>query len=109
MSQETIAHRVSRGAFYLSIEKLSAMSSGILYLALVLRWLGAYRYGILVLALAVAGMAATASGNLEMYLERYAAEYLALGRLRTLRRAHLLALAGKLLLGAVAAVAMVAL
>ncbi|HET7226300.1 MAG TPA: lipopolysaccharide biosynthesis protein [Candidatus Eisenbacteria bacterium] len=109
MSQETITHRVSRGAFYLAVEKLSAMSSGILYLALVLRWLGAYRYGILVLALAVAGMAATASGNLEMYLERYAAEYLALGRLKTLRRAHLLALAGKLLLGVAAAFVMVAL
>ena len=104
---DTIAHRVSRGAFYLAVEKVSGLLSGIVYFALLLRWLGPTKYGIMTLALSFAGLATMASGNFEVFLERYAAEYEAHGALRTLRRAHWLALGVKLVLGALAALAMV--
>jgi PST family polysaccharide transporter len=104
-----VAHTVSRGVFYLSIEKGLALVSGIAYFALLLRWLGPTKYGIMTLALSFAGLATMFTGNFEAYLERYAAEYQAHGRLQTLRRAHLLALGLKLALGAGAAFALVAL
>jgi len=97
-----IAHSVSRGAFYLAVEKVAALLSGILYFALLLRWMGPTKYGIITLALSFVGLASMATGNFEMYLERYAAEHEAHGRLLTLRRAHRLALALKLGLGALA-------
>jgi len=97
-----IARSVSRGAFYLAVEKVAALLSGILYFALLLRWMGPTKYGIITLALSFVGLASMATGNFEMYLERYAAEHEAHGRLLTLRRAHRLALALKLGLGALA-------
>lgn len=109
MKRGEIAHSVSRGAFYLAVEKVVALVSGILYFALLLRWLGPTKYGIMTLALSFAGLATMANGNAEVFLERYAAEYQAQGRLATLRRAHLLALALKTLLGAVATLLLVAL
>jgi len=102
-----IAHSVSRGAFYLAVEKVVALVSGLLYFALLLRWLGPTKYGIMTRALSFAGLATMANGNAEVFLERYAAEYQAQGRLATLRRAHLLALAVKTGLGVVATVVLV--
>ncbi|MBI1798839.1 MAG: oligosaccharide flippase family protein [Candidatus Eisenbacteria bacterium] len=102
MKSGEIARSVSRGAFYLAIEKVAALVSGTMYFALLLRWLGPTKYGIMTLALSFAGLATMATGNFETYLERFAAEYQARGALRTLRRAHLLALGFKLALGAVA-------
>lgn len=102
MKRGDIAHSVTRGAFYLSIEKLAALFSGILYFALILRWLGPTKYGIITLALSFVGLAVAATGNLEMFLERYVAEYAARGDVRTLRRAHGIALAIKLGIGLVA-------
>ena len=96
MKPGEIAHSVSRGAFYLAIEKVAALISGLLYFALLLRWLGPTKYGIMTLALSFAGLATMATGNFEVFLERYAAQYQAQGRLATLRRAHLLALGVKL-------------
>ncbi len=104
MKRGEIAQAVSRGAFYLSLEKGLALFSGIAYFALLLRWLGPTKYGIMTLALSFAGLATMFTGNFEAYLERFAAEYQAHGRLRTLRRAQLLALGLKLGLGALAAV-----
>ncbi len=104
---DTIAHRVSRGAFYIAVEKLSAVLSGVLYFSLLLRWLGPTKYGIITLALSFAGFATAFTGNFEMFLERFAAEYEARGQLRTLRRAHWLALGVKLALGAVAALVLI--
>jgi O-antigen/teichoic acid export membrane protein len=109
MKRGEIAHRVSRGAFYLAIEKSAALLSGIAYFALLLRWLGPTKYGIMTLALSFVGLATAATGNFEVYLERYAAEYQANGALATLRRAHRLALALKLALGVIASLALVAL
>ena len=106
MKSGEIAHSVSRGAFYLAIEKIAALFSGIAYFALLLRWLGPTKYGIMTLALSFAGLATMATGNFEMYLERYAAEYQSRHALGTLRRAHLMALALKLGLGVLAAVLM---
>jgi len=103
MKPGEIAHAVSRGVFYLAIEKVVALVSGTLYFALLLRWMGPTKYGIITLALAFAGLATLANGNLEVFLERYAAEYLAHGRFATLRRAHLIALVIKLVLGVLAA------
>jgi O-antigen/teichoic acid export membrane protein len=102
-----IAHSVTRGAFYLAIEKAFALLSGMAYFALLLRWLGPTKYGIMTLALSFASLATMATGNFEMYLERYAAEFVAHGRLRTLRRAHYLVQAIKLGLGLVACVPVV--
>ena len=107
MNGREIAHSVTRGAFYLAIEKVSALLSGMAYFALLLRWLGPTKYGIMTLALSFASLATMATGNFEMYLERYAAEFVARGRLRTLRRAHYLVLAIKLGLGLVASVPVV--
>ena len=102
MKEREIAHNVTRGAFYLSIEKASALLSGMAYFALLLRWLGPTKYGIMTLALSFVGLATMATLNFEMYLERYAAEFVARGRLRTLRRAHYLVLLIKSALGVVA-------
>jgi O-antigen/teichoic acid export membrane protein len=104
-----IARAVSRGAFYLAIERLVAVLSGIVYFALLLRWLGPTKYGIMTLAVSFAGLATVANGNFETYLERFAAEYLAHGRFATLRRAHLLAIAVKLGLGLLASALLFAL
>jgi O-antigen/teichoic acid export membrane protein len=94
-----IARFVSRGAFWLGMEKVAALFSGVAYSVLLLRWLGPTKFGIMTIALASVGFATAATGNLEMFLERYAAEYQAHGQRRTLRRAHLLALGVKLGLG----------
>jgi len=102
MKRGEIAHTVSRGAFYLTLEKGAALFSGIAYFALLLRWLGPTKYGIMTLALSFAGLATMMTGNFEVFLERYAAEYQAQGRFQTLRRAELHALGLKLALGAVA-------
>lgn len=102
MKEREIAHSVTRGAFYLSIEKVSALLSGMAYFALLLRWLGPTKYGIMTLALSFVGLATMATANFEMYLERYAAEFVARGRLATLRRAHYLVLVIKSVLGMVA-------
>jgi O-antigen/teichoic acid export membrane protein len=107
MKSGEIAHNVSRGAFYLAIEKIAALISGTLYFALLLRWLGPTKYGIMTLALSFAGLATMATGNFEAYLERFAAEYQAREQLRTLRRAHVIALLLKLGLGVVAGVLLV--
>jgi O-antigen/teichoic acid export membrane protein len=103
-----IVHLVSRGAFWLSLEKVAAVLSGLAYSALLLRWLGPTKFGIMTLALVCTGVATMATGNLEMYLERYAAEYTARRLGLTLRRAHLLALAVKLALGLVASALLLA-
>ena len=75
MKRGEIARHVTRGAFFLAIEKVAALVSGMLYFALILRWLGPTNYGILTLALAITGFASVATGNFEVFLERYAAEY----------------------------------
>ena len=107
MKEREIAHSVTRGAFYLAIEKASALLSGMAYFALLLRWLGPTKYGIMTLALSFASLATMATGNFEMYLERYAAEFVARGRLASLRRAHYLVLLIKLGLGLLASLPIV--
>ena len=109
MKPGEIAHSVSRGAFYLALEKVVALFSGIAYFALLLRWLGPTKYGIMTLALSFAGLATMANGNFEVYLERFAAEFQAHGRFATLRRAHLIALSVKFVLGLGAALLLAAL
>jgi O-antigen/teichoic acid export membrane protein len=104
-----VAHSVSRGAFWLTVEKVAALVSSVAYSMLLLRWLGPRQFGTMVLALACVGFATVATGNFEMFLERYAAEYEARGLRRTLRRAHLLALGIKLGLGLVASAVLLAL
>jgi O-antigen/teichoic acid export membrane protein len=61
------------------------------------------------LSLSFVGLATTATGNFEMYLERYAAEFDARGQRLTLRRAQLLALGVKVGLGLVACAVLLAL
>jgi O-antigen/teichoic acid export membrane protein len=75
-----------------------------LYFALLLRWLGPTNYGMLTLALAIAGLASISTGNFEVFLERYAAEYLARGRNDLLHRAHAIAVGVKVGLGLLASV-----
>ena len=109
MKRGEIAASVSRGAFYLSLERMAALVSGLVYFALLLRWLGPTKYGIMAIALSFVGIVTLATGNFEVFLERYAAEYKAQGRLRTLRRALRMSLALKLGLGLVAASVLAAL
>ena len=104
MKSGEVAHRVSHGAFYLAIEKLAALFSGIAYFAILLHWLGPTYYGIMTLALSFTGLAITATGNFEVYLERYAAEFQAREALATLRRAFGLVISLKLALGVLASV-----
>ncbi len=109
MKRGEVALSVSRGAFYLGIEKAAALLSGIAYFVLLLRWLGPTKYGMITLALSFVGLATMATGNFEVYLERYAAEFQTHGRLKLLRRAHRTALALKLALGLLASVVLLAL
>ncbi len=109
MKRGEIARHVTRGAFFLALEKVAALVSGMLYFALILRWLGPTNYGILTLALAVTGFASISTGNFEVFLERYAAEYEAKGRFDLLFRAHGIAVALKFGLGLIATVVVLAL
>ncbi len=107
MKPGQIAESVSRGAFYLSLERVAALLSGLMYFALLLRWLGPTKYGIMSIALGITGIATLVTGNFEIFLERYAAEYKARGWMHTLRRSLRLALILKLLLGGLAAGALI--
>lgn len=102
MKRGEIAHSITRGTFYLAIEKVVALVSTLAYIALLSRWLGPTKYGVFSAAFAVVGLATVLTGNFETFLERYAAEYQAQGRLALLARAQRLALALKLGLGLVA-------
>ena len=108
MKRGEIAQHVTRGAFFLAIERTAALISGMLYFALLLRWLGPTNYGMLTLALAITGLATIATGNFEVFLERYAAEYQARHRFDLLFRAHALAVTAKLALGVLASAALLA-
>jgi O-antigen/teichoic acid export membrane protein len=109
MKRGEIAHHVTRGAFFLAIEKTAALLTGMLYFALMLRWLGPTNYGMLTLALAITGLASISTGNLEVFLERFAAEYQARGRFDLLRRSYSLAIGIKFVLGLLASAAVLAL
>jgi O-antigen/teichoic acid export membrane protein len=100
---------VSKGSFFLTVESMSAVVSGLLYSVFSLRWLGPSWFGVLSLALSVVGLASVFTGNFEAYLERYAAEYDARGQHVRLLRVHLWALAVKAVLGMLAAYAVFAL
>lgn len=99
MKPGEIAQNVSRGALFLTIEKGAAVLSTIVYIALLARWLGPTKYGVFSLAFAIIGLSTALSGNAEVFLERFTAEYQAHGRMRTLARAHWLALGLKSSLG----------
>jgi O-antigen/teichoic acid export membrane protein len=90
---------VSKGSFYLTVESLATLVSGLLYSIVVLRWLGPGWFGIMSLALSIVGLASVFTGNFELYLERHAAEYDARGQGLKLLRSHLWALALKAVLG----------
>ena len=109
MKRGEIARHVTRGAFFLAVEKTAALLSGMLYFALLLRWLGPTNYGMLTLALAIAGLAGISTGNFEVFLERYAAEYQARGRNDLLHRAHAIALGVKVGLSLLASALLLAL
>lgn len=108
MTRGEMAKNVSRGAFFLGLEKVIANGSTIVYSALIARWLGPTKYGMFSLAFAIIGLATVLTGNFETYLERYAAEYQVQGRFRRLAAAHRTALAFKLGFGLLASLALVA-
>jgi PST family polysaccharide transporter len=103
-----VARNLSRGAFFLGLEKGVAIASTLLYSALMARWLGPTKYGILTVAFSIVSLATAFTGNFEMYLERFAAEYQVHDRPRTLWRAYRLALTLKLALGLVASAGLIA-
>ena len=107
MKPGEVARNVTRGAFFLGIERGIASLSTILYSALIARWLGPGQYGVFTLAFSMVTLATGLAGNADMYLERFAAEYQVRDRLHTLRRAFGIALAFKLALGLVAGVILV--
>jgi O-antigen/teichoic acid export membrane protein len=96
---------LSRGSFFLTVESLAGVISGLLYSVFVLRWLGPAWFGVLTLALSIVGLASVFTGNFEVYLERHAAEYEARNQHMRLVHVHLWALAVKTLLGFVAGLA----
>lgn len=100
---------LSKGSFFLTVESLAGVVSGLLYSVFVLRWLGPSWFGILSLALSIVGLASVFTGNFEVYLERHVAEYDARGQHLRLLRVHLWALAVKAVLGLVAGCALYAL
>ena len=93
---------VSKGSFFLSVESLATLISGLLYSVFVLRWLGPGWFGVFSLALSIVGLASVFTGNFELYLERHAAEYETRGQHVRLLRVHLWALAIKAVLGLIA-------
>ena len=99
MARGEMARSIARGAFYLTIEKVANLASGVVFSMLFYRWLGPTKLGMWALAIACIGFGTTATANAEVYLERYAAEYEDRGMLLTLRRALLLALGTKVALG----------
>lgn len=102
MKRGEVAKSLTRGTFFLGIEKSIAITSTIVYTLLLARWLGPTKYGMFTLAFSVVSLVTAFTGNFEMYLERYGAEYQVHGRLRTLTRAYFTALALKLAFGVVA-------
>lgn len=109
MSRGEVARNVTRGAFFLGLERALASLSTILYSALIARWLGPGQYGMFTLAFSMVALATGLAGNTDMYLERFAAEYQVKDQLRTLRRAFGIALGAKLALGVLAAVVLLVL
>jgi PST family polysaccharide transporter/lipopolysaccharide exporter len=108
MTRGEVAKNISRGAFFLGLEKVIANGSTILYSALIARWLGPTKYGMFSLAFAIVGLATVLTGNFETFLERYAAEYQVQGRFQRLAAAHRIALAFKLGFGLLASAALIA-
>ncbi|MCC6650465.1 MAG: oligosaccharide flippase family protein [Candidatus Eisenbacteria bacterium] len=108
MKRGEVAKNITRGAFFLGTEKGIAILSTLAYTALVARWLGPTKYGMFTLAFSVVSLATAFTGNFEMFLERYGAEYQVHGRLRTLTRAYQLALGFKLAFGLIATAVLLA-
>jgi PST family polysaccharide transporter len=104
-----ILRNVSRGSFYLAAEQFAALLAGVAYSIIVVRWLGPNSYGLLSLGLAIVGLATMGTGNFELFLERFAAEYETRGMMSALQRAHLLTLAMKCALGVIVGTTLVAL
>src|SRR5262249_3179009 len=104
-----ILKNVSRGSFYLTAEQLAALVAGMAYSIIVVRWLGPGSYGLFSLGLAIIGLATMGTGNFELYLERFSAEYEARGQMHVLQRAHFLTLALKCLLGVLVGTALITL
>ncbi len=102
MKRGDVAKSLTRGTFFLGIEKSIAIASTIVYTLLLARWLGPTKYGMFTLAFSVVSLVTAFTGNFEMYLERFGAEYQVHGRLRTLTRAYLTALGLKLAFGVLA-------
>ncbi len=109
MKPGEVAKNVSRGAFFLGVERAIASLSTIVYSALIARWLGPGQYGVFTLAFSMVTLATGLAGNADVYLERYAAEYQVRDRLRTLSRAYSYALSLKFVLGVVASIVLVVL
>lgn len=103
-----ILKNVSRGSFYLTAEQLAALVAGVAYSVIVVRWLGPGSYGLLNIGLVIVGLATMGTGNFELYLERFSAEYETRGQMHVLQRAHLLALLMKCVLGIVVGTALIA-
>jgi O-antigen/teichoic acid export membrane protein len=99
MKRGEVARNLSRGAFFLALEKVIASASTVLYSALIARWLGPTKYGMFALAFSAITLATAFTGNFENYLDRYAAEHDMFGRHGLLRRAFAIAFGLKLVLG----------
>lgn len=108
MKRGDVVKSLTKGTFFLGIEKGIGIVSTILYTLLLARWLGPTKYGMFTLAFSVVSLVTAFTGNFEMYLERYGAEYQVHGRLRALGRAYFTALGLKLAFGLVATVVLLA-
>ncbi len=102
MKRGEVARNVTRGAFFLGLEKGISSVSTLAYMALISRWLGPTKYGMFTLAFSIVSLTGALTGNFEVYLERFAAEYQVRDRLRTLGRAFTLTMGLKFVLALLA-------
>lgn len=108
MTQSAV-REVSRGGFYLGLEQLTIIVGGVLYSIVVFRMLGPATYGILSLGQAAIGLASVLTTNMESYLERFVAEFMANGMGGVLRRLVSRVLTTKVFLAIVAMVLVIVL
>ena len=95
---------ISRGGFYLGLEQVTNAIGSLLYAMIVLRMLGPATFGILNMGQAAIGLVGVFTTNIEVYLERFVAEFDARGLGGVLRPLVRKILTAKALLGVVAGI-----
>jgi len=75
IDEKRIKRDILRGSTWLTAEKISATILGLVYMTLLLRFVGPYNYGIFAVALAVIALSQIGTLNFESALARFIPEY----------------------------------